>query len=83
MTPYLWLVAVTPSPSPTPAFDPTTVTPGWIGFVITFGVALLTVALIIDMIRRTRRVNYRAQANEKLDAEEAAAAAEADTSNRA
>ena len=83
MTPYLWLVAVTPSPSPTPAFDPTTVTPGWIGFVITFGVALLTVALIIDMIRRTRRVNYRAQANEKLDAEEAAAAAEADTSNKA
>ena len=72
MTPYHWLVAVTPTPSPTPAFDPTTVTPGWIGFVITFGVALLTVALIVDMVRRTRRVNYRAQVAEKLDAEEAA-----------
>ena len=64
------LAAVTPSPSPTPAFDPTTVTPGWIGFVITFGVALLTVFIIIDMVRRTRRVNYRAQVLEKLAAEE-------------
>lgn len=70
MTLHDWLVAVTPTPSPTPAFDPTTVTPGWIGFVITFGVALLTVALIVDMIRRTRRVNLRAQVLDKLAAEE-------------
>ena len=72
MTPNHWLVAVTPSPSPSPAFDPTTVTPGWIGFVITFGVALLTVFIILDMVRRTRRVNYRAQVREKLAAEELA-----------
>jgi hypothetical protein len=73
MTPYHWLVAVTPSPSPTPAFDPTTVTPGWVGFVITFAVAILTVVLILDMVRRTRRVNYRAQVREKLAAEELSA----------
>ena len=62
----------TPSPSPSAAFDPTTVTPGWIGFVITFAVALLTVALILDMNRRVRRVRYRAEVTEMLDAEDAA-----------
>jgi len=31
------------------------------------------VLLVVDMTRRIRRINYRAQANERLDAEEAAA----------
>ena len=66
------LISATPSPSPSPAFDPTTVTPGWVGFIITFGVALLTVALILDMTRRVRRVRYRAEVQEMLDAEDAA-----------
>lgn len=66
------LRAATPSPSPSPAFDPTSVTPGWVGFIITFVIALATVALIIDMTRRVRRVRYRAEVQQMLDAEEAA-----------
>jgi len=60
----------TPSPTPTPGFDPNSVTPGVIGFVAIFVVALVVVLLIFDMVRRVRRVNYRAQVNEELDAEE-------------
>ena len=66
------LSAATPSPSPSAAFDPTTVTPGWIGFVITFAIALLTVALILDMTRRVRRVRYRSEVQDMLAAEDAA-----------
>ena len=65
------LIAATPSPSPSPQFDPVTVTPGWVGFVITFLIAIVTVALILDMTRRVRRVRYRAEVREMLDAEEA------------
>lgn len=66
------LLSATPSPSPSPAFDPTTVTPGWVGFLITFAVALITVGLIIDMTRRVRRVRYRAEVQDMLAAEDAA-----------
>lgn len=55
--------------------DPDTVTPGIIGFVATFGIALITLFLIIDMVRRVRRVNYRAQVREELEAELAAQSA--------
>ena len=71
-----------PTPIPTPGtpegFDPNVVTPGVWGFVITFGIVIAVVLLIVDMVRRTRRVNYRAAINEQLDAEEAAAAADKD-----
>ncbi|GAA0997125.1 hypothetical protein [Subtercola frigoramans] len=63
------------TPSPSPTFNPDTVTPGTIGFVITLFVAVGAVLLIIDMVRRIRRVNLKQQVKEKLDAEEAAAAA--------
>lgn len=62
-----WLIASTPSPVP---FDEDTVTPGWIGFVFIFGLALVTVLLIIDMTRRVRRVRYRSEIREKLAAEQ-------------
>jgi hypothetical protein len=61
-----------PSPSPTPGFDETLVTPGVWGFVLTIGVIVATILLIVDMVRRMRRVTYRAQVTEQLDAEEAA-----------
>jgi len=64
------LAAATPSPSPTP-LDEDTVTPGWVGFVFIFGLALITVFLIIDMTRRVRRVRYREEVREKIAAEEA------------
>jgi len=61
------------TPAPGETIDPNIVTPGVIGFLLTIGVAAAVVLLVIDMTRRIRRINYRAQANEKLDAEEAAA----------
>ncbi|WP_243064070.1 hypothetical protein [Humibacter sp. RRB41] len=72
MLSQLVLAAATPSPSPkVPNAD--TVTPGVWGFVITFLIAVAVILLIIDMMRRVRRVRYRAEVNAKLDAEQAAA----------
>lgn len=59
-------------------FDPNTVTPGVIGFIITFGIAAITVLLLIDMNRRIRRTRYRGEIRQQLDAEETEAAATAD-----
>jgi hypothetical protein len=50
-------------------FDPNTVTPGIWGFVVTFLLMVVVVLLILDMVRRIRRTNYRAQVRELLDAE--------------
>jgi len=55
--------------------NPVMVTPGVIGFVATFGVAIASLLLILDMVRRVRRVRYREEIAAKLDAEEAAAKA--------
>lgn len=69
----LWLEA-TPTPTPYPDFtgDPNQVTPGVIGFVAIFLIAAATVLLIVDMTRRVRRVRYRAEVREQLEAEAAA-----------
>jgi len=61
------LAAATPTPAP---LDEDTVTPGWVGFVVIFALALVTVFLIIDMTRRVRRVRYREEVRAKLAAEE-------------
>ena len=67
------LVAATSVPTPVPVpgvdGDPNLVTPGVIGFLLTLLVAVATVLLVIDMIRRVRRVRYREQVNAELDAE--------------
>lgn len=52
--------------------DPNSVTPGVVGFLATLFVALAVLVLIADMVRRVRRVRYRAEISEKLDAEAAA-----------
>ncbi len=52
--------------------DPDTVTPGPVGFVAIFIVAVATVLLAIDMTRRIRRTTYRAAIKAKLEAELAA-----------
>jgi large-conductance mechanosensitive channel len=69
----VWLAtAATPSPSPTPGEftgDVNIVTPGIIGFIVTFLIAVATVFLIIDMTRRVRRVRYRDQVRAELEAE--------------
>lgn len=67
----------TPTPSTPPGFDPDSVTPGAIGFLITFLVAVVTVLLILDMTRRIRRTQYREEIANKLDAEHREDAGEA------
>ncbi|CAB4624922.1 unannotated protein [freshwater metagenome] len=50
--------------------DDTWYSPGVIGFIATFGVAAAAVLLIFDLVRRIRRVRYRAEISEKLDLEQ-------------
>ncbi|WP_298120259.1 hypothetical protein [uncultured Aurantimicrobium sp.] len=52
--------------------DPQLVSPGAVGFFATILVAGLTLLLLLDMVRRMRKVNMRADIQSKLDAEEAA-----------
>jgi hypothetical protein len=66
------------TPTPPPDFDPTSVTPTWVGFAITFLVAAAAVLLIMDMVRRVRRVRYRGEIREQLEAERLAADAAPD-----
>jgi hypothetical protein len=68
----IWtIVAASPTPAPSPSdFDVDTVTPWVWGFVLTIAVILAVVVLIVDMVRRIRRVNYRAQVREQLAAEQ-------------
>ena len=73
---YVIVFLADPTPSPTPGEftgDENAVTPGVVGFVATAFVAVLTVLLLIDMTRRVRRVRYRAEIQEKLEAEKAEA----------
>jgi hypothetical protein len=75
LTAGVWVTEVTPSP--TPSFgvytgDEDLVTPGVIGFAITFLVALATVFLLVDMNRRVRRTRYTQEIREKIEAEAAA-----------
>jgi len=65
-----WLLRFA-TPAPDETVDPNIVTPGVIGFILTFLIAIAVVLLVVDMTRRIRRINYRAQANERLDREEA------------
>ncbi len=57
------VLAATPLPTPTTPedLDPTTVSPGLIGFLVTFAIAVATVLLVLDMVRRIRRLRYREQ----------------------
>ncbi|WP_286278100.1 hypothetical protein [Naasia aerilata] len=66
---FLPLVS-TPTPSPSPALDENLVTPGPEGFVIFFFVAVITILLILDMVRRVRRVRYRAEVREEIEREQ-------------
>jgi len=71
----LLALTVTPSPDPTgtlrPGLSEDQVTPGTWGFVLTAFIVILTTFLIVDMVRRIRRVRYRAQVEEARLAAEA------------
>ena len=67
-----WLASVDPTPSPSPSGfgvyrgDEDLVTPGWVGFTITFLIAIVVVLLLVDMTRRVRRVRYREEIRAKI-----------------
>ena len=56
--------------TPTPVADDTYNSPGTVGFLVTFGMAILAVLLIFDMNRRIRVTRYRSEIREKLALEE-------------
>jgi hypothetical protein len=68
----LWLLETDTEKATDPAN--TFYSPGTVGFILTFFVAGAAVLIIFDMVRRVRRVRYRAEIQEKLDAERDAAA---------
>jgi hypothetical protein len=74
-------LATTPSPLPTPSLregiSEDQVTPGLLGFIMTAFFVVATALLIVDMVRRIRRVRYRAQVEEERIAAAAAADVEA------
>jgi hypothetical protein len=57
--------------------DPDTVTPGVAGFLAIAFVAIATILLVLDMLRRVRRTRYRGEVREQLERERAAAEADA------
>ena len=63
------LVALTSTPTPEgtlrPGLTEDQITPGTWGFLLTAFVVILTMVLIVDMVRRLRRVRYRAQVEEQ------------------
>ena len=69
----LWYIAAaTPTPLPPSKVPDDAVTPGPWGFIAIALVAIASILLIIDMVRRTRRVQYRAEIRARLEAEAAA-----------
>jgi len=75
------IVMLASTPTPQPNFDENSVTPTWVGFAATFGVAAIVVLLCIDMVRRVRRVRYRGEIRERLEAERVATEQDAATND--
>ncbi|MBN9606373.1 MAG: hypothetical protein J0G30_07165 [Actinomycetales bacterium] len=70
----MMLAGADPTPVPIPG-DPADTAegngPGVWGFVVTAFVAVVVILLVIDMVRRMRRVRYRDEVRAELDAEQA------------
>lgn len=73
-------LTTTPAPSPTlrPGISQDDITPGTLGFIMTAFFVLATTLLLVDMVRRVRRVRYRAQVEEERLAAAVAADAAAE-----
>jgi hypothetical protein len=85
MSLFSFVPLAAPSPTPFPDYtgDPNLITPGVVGFIAIFLVAVATVFLLLDMTRRIRRSRYREEVRAKLEAEQAEAdAAEAKVRKR-
>ncbi|WP_422935947.1 hypothetical protein [Sinomonas sp. P47F7] len=75
---YLFLaLAATPDPTPAgtlkPGLTEDQVSPGIWGFLATAFVVMLSILLIVDMVRRLRRVRYRGEVEEAREAQAAEA----------
>lgn len=68
-----------PTPTLRDGISEDQVTPGLLGFIMTAFFVVATALLIVDMVRRIRRVRYRAQVEEERMA--AAAAADVDAAD--
>ncbi|PNH86501.1 hypothetical protein [Arthrobacter sp. AFG20] len=80
------LIVLSSSPAPSPSLRPglsqDQVTPGLLGFLLTAFIVVLSALLIVDMVRRIRRVRYRAQVEEeRMAAAEAADISRDDAAN--
>lgn len=56
--------AISSPPGLRPGLTEDQITPGVLGFIVTFGIVIVMVFLIRDMVKRIRRVRYRAQVEE-------------------
>jgi hypothetical protein len=69
---------MTPTTPDDLGFDPNQVTPGWEGFLVTALIGAAIIALMFVFFRQVTRINNRAEARERIEAElaerEAAAA---------
>lgn len=65
--------AATPSPSPTTGgeLDPLDVSPGLLGFLVTFGLVLVCIVLFVSMTRMLRRVGRRSEPENGAGSEDA------------
>ncbi len=63
------------TPIPSESAEPTAIStsPGTLGWIFTFGLAVAALFLIYDMVRRIRRMRYRAEIQQEITEEEAAA----------
>jgi hypothetical protein len=62
--------------APTPVIDDTYNSPGTVGFIATFLVAVGAVLLFVDLARRVRRMRYREEIRSKLEDEDNSAEAQ-------
>ena len=80
MTTVLNVLALLPAMAPNPidegtlrpGLDPSQVTPGMLGFLMTLLLAVAVIFLVRDFNRRNRRLRYRAEYAERRAAEERA-----------
>lgn len=69
---------VGPSPSPkAQKFNPNDVTPGTVGFIVTFAMVIVVIFLMLDLVKRIRRITVKGEEMERRAAEAAATAATA------
>jgi hypothetical protein len=66
---YLSILSETGAPGEV-IIDDTWYSPGVVGFVATFSMGAAAVLIVFDLVRRVRRVRYRAEIAEKLDIEQ-------------